>query len=241
MPTGGVFLAAGQLVVIARITITALSLMLSYSAFAGDDPCDNPDIEVSAQSSDVQIEVCTAAELAINFLSDYGLKLNHPIRIEIVEQPLSHHGYSAYGSYDSRNDLVQVMSPQIIDRSTPSPRIYYQAIDATQYRGIVAHEVAHAMIQQNSHVAPLPIGQSAQEYLATVTQLSIMPAETRRQIIDSADMGPWETGDVISALYMAIAPEKFAVKCYLHFQQLSAPQTFVQHLLGSKRFNVDVK
>jgi len=55
----------------------------------------------------------------------------------------------------------------------PAPKVNYQPLDQIQYQGIIAHEVAHALIQQNSQVSPLPPGAAAQEYLATVTQLSM--------------------------------------------------------------------
>jgi len=241
MPTSEVSAAAGTKNGGTHVFALLLLLLFSHPALAINLVCSNPVIQVSAQSNEVHAEVCAAAGLAIDFLSAYGLELKHPIRIEIIEQPLSHRGYSAYGTYNSIDDLVQVMSPQIIHELTASPRMLYQPIDATQYAGIVAHEVAHAMIEQNSKISPLPIGQSAQEYLATVTQLSILPDEVRRQITDSANVAPWESGDVISAVYMAIAPERFAVKCYLHFQQHAAPETFVEQLLGSKLFYVQVE
>ena len=217
------------------------SCLIAHPVAAENVPCNNPNVEVSAETAEIRDEVCIAAALAINFLSDYGLSVKHPVRISVVEQPLNHFGYSAYGSYDRRKDLVQVMSPRAIHQTTPAPEMYYQAIDRVQYRGIVAHEVAHAMIEQNSQVSPLPIGQSAQEYLATVTQLAVMPREVRDRIISAAAVGPWESGDVISGVYMAMAPERFAVKCYLHFQRYPAPAEFVEELLRSKWFYVNVE
>lgn len=202
---------------------------------------NNPNVEVSAQISEIREEVCRATELAIGFLSDYGLVVRRLIRISIVEQPLYNLSYSAYGSYDSRSDLVQVMSPQAIHQTTPAPQVNYQPLDQVQYQSIVAHEVAHALIQQNSQVLPLPLGTAAQEYLATVTQLSIMPAAIRDQVIHSANVGPWVSGDVISGTYMAMAPECFAVKSYLHFLQHPAPADFVAELLRSKGFYVNVE
>ena len=61
------------------------------------------------------------------------------------------------------------------------------------------------LIQQNNQVLPLPLGQAAQRYLACVTQLSIMPSALRDEMIRKADVGAWESGDVISSVYMAIS------------------------------------
>jgi hypothetical protein len=224
-----------------RVSILTGCLISPLLACAETQWCSNPNITVSAELAETREAVCTASELALNFLVRYGLQVKRPVRISVVEQPLQYRSYSAYGSYDSRSDLVQVMSPQAIHRATPAPQIYHQPLDQVHYQGIVAHEVAHALIQQNSQVSPQPVGQAAQEYLACVTQLSILPPENREQVIYSAGVGPWESGDVISSVYMAMAPDRFAVKSYLHFQQHPLPEKFVDELLRSKWFYVNVE
>ena len=215
--------------------------LISAPAAAKSVFCYNPNVEVAAQTSEIEKEACTASELAIEFLSRYGLKTKRQIRISIVEQPIHIHSYSAYGSYDSRNDLVQVMSPQAIHQVTPSPQINNQLLNLIRFHGIVAHEVTHALILQNSQLSPMPVGTAAQEYLAGVTQMSIMPPEIRDKVIRSADVGPWESGDVISITYMEIAPLRFAVKSYLHFQKLPVAAKFVDELLRSKSKSMNVE
>ena len=225
---------------ICRVSMLAAYLSMTPLAGAETGSCSNPNLTVSVPSSELRQEVCTAAELALEFLAGLGIQAKYPVRIVIVEQPLHNLTYSAYGCYDSRSDLVTVMSQQIIHKTSPSPKMFYQPLDQTQYRGIIAHEVAHALIQQNSKVLPLPLGTAAQEYLATVTQLSIMPPAIRDYVIGTADVGPWESGDIITGDYMAMAPARFAVKSYLHFRQLPDPAKFVDKLLRSKWFYVNV-
>lgn len=224
-----------------RVSIVAAWLTMQPAAAVETGSCSNPNLEVSGASSELRHEVCAGAELALEFLSGYGVQAKYPVRIVVVEQPLRTLTYSACGSYDSRRDLVEVMSPQAIHKHSPSPKIFYQKLDRVQYRGIVAHEVAHALMQQNSQVLPLPLGTAAQEYLATVTQLSIMPPAIRDHVIRTAGVGPWKSGDVISCTYMAMAPACFAVKSYLHFRQHPDPAQFVNKLLRSKSFNVNVE
>jgi len=216
------------------ISILTASLISPRLVAAESILCNNSNVEVAAQTSEIEKEACTASDLAIEFRSKYGLNTKRQVRINIVEQPIHYRSYSAYGSYDCLNDLVQVMSPQAIHQTTPAPLVNYQPLDQIQYRGIVAHEVAHALIHQNSQVFPLPLGTAAQEYLASLTQMSIMPQEIRGKVIRSANVGPWESGDVISSTYMEIAPVRFAVKSYLHFQKLPVPAKFVDELLRSK-------
>lgn len=202
--------------------------------------CSDSRVEIQIVNTGIHGEVCTAAELAVTFLSQQGLALNHPVRIEVLEQPVLRLGYSAYGSYDSRKDLVRVMSPEAIQSSATAPLIFNQPFDRSHYLGIIAHEVAHALIHQNSRIAPLPLGVAAQEYLACVTQLAVLPEKQRERMISDAGVGPWEAGDIISGVYMEIAPDRFAVKSYLHFQQLQSPSSFVQRLLRSRWHYVNV-
>lgn len=235
---------AGRCAEAARITILTGCLLSLFPAAAETQLCGNPNVEIRARTSELRNAGCTAAQLALEFLSRYGLQAHHPVRISIVEQPLHNPGYStygSYGSYDSRSDLVQVMSPQAIRLAETSPQMYDQPLDRAHYRGIIAHEVAHALVQQNSHVSPRPVGAAAQEYLACVTQLSVLPAERREQLIRSADIGPWKTGDVISTAFWSMAPHRFAVKSYLHFDRQTMPAIWVDELLGSKSSFLNVK
>ena len=125
-----------------------------------------------------------------------------------------------------------------------SPRRYYrlrredgQSAVLVTYRGVIAHEVAHAVVQQH---AP-GLNRTAQEYLAHATQLSVQPESRRQQIITVANVGPWQLDDVISDIYMAMALTQFAVKCYLHLTEHPKPIQLVQMLLASKwRFVVVV-
>ncbi len=113
------------------------------------------------------------------------------------------------------------------------------AFDRAHYRGTIAHEVAHAVVQHNRHVSSL--SNAAQEYLAHATQLAVLPDRRRGQIIRLAGVGPWETDDVISDIYMALAPQCFAVKSYLHLTESKNSRRFLQILLASKWFNVNVR
>jgi hypothetical protein len=215
-------------------------ILLSSLASAEWHLCGGQRIAVSGASDALRHQVCGAAALTVDFLAGYGLEPKRLVRVSVVDATLQNRSYSAFGSYDRRSDLVQVMSPEAIQRSNPGSEMYGQPLDDDHYLGIVAHEVAHALLEQHSRVEPLPIGMAAQEYLAHVTQLAILPEEKRNRLIHAAGVGPWESGDVISGIYMAIAPERFAVKSYLHFSQHPNPSAFVEELLGSKWFYVNV-
>lgn len=111
-------------------------------------------------------------------------------------------------------------------------------LSAAMIAGAIAHEIAHAVVQHNLKAEPISTG--PQEYLAHATQLGVMPEDRRRAIIRAMNVSPWESGDAISDVYMAIESGKFAVKSYLHLTSLENPQSFVDLLLNAKWFYVYV-
>ncbi|MEH6648518.1 MAG: DUF6639 family protein [Motiliproteus sp.] len=193
--------------------------------------CPDSDVELTGEPPSAQVaQICTAVTAALAFLEPLGLDQRRLIRIDVVERPLMEKQQPLYGSYDATQDLVRVMSYTAIERQSLNPRIYDQPFDRWQYTGVVAHEVAHAIVAQH---AP-GLNRTAQEYLAHATQLAVQPIERRSIIIERADVDPWQLDDVISDIYMAMALTQFAVKCYQHLSTHPQPQELVQMLLNSK-------
>jgi hypothetical protein len=118
--------------------------------------------------------------------------------------------------------------------------MYNQPFDEEHYVGAIAHELTHAIFNHNASNIDEKWNNAAQEYLAHATQLGVLPAERRNEIIQSEDTGPWESGDEISVTYMGLNMTGFAVKSYLHLTQMSDPQPFIQILLNHKWLYISV-
>lgn len=209
-----------------------LGLALSPTAAADGVACGAQPVVVETRDERLQQTICAAATQAVRFLERYGLRSQRAVRINVVEHPLVSAGHPVYGCYDSRTDRIEVMSADSILSGVRSPKVYGQPFNIALYRSVVAHEVAHAVAQQNRRAASLTT--AAQEYLAHATQLGVLPEALRSKIIAAAGVGPWEPGDVVSDAYMAMAPTRFAVKCYLHLMGHPNPRAFVQVLLSAK-------
>lgn len=214
-------------------------LLLPSSALTQELSCPGlPDVVVASDDKDEIVEICLAAEKAIRFLASYRLTPKRLIHFEIIEEKIDIRGYKAYGSYDSISDRIQLMSYAAILRDAEHPRMYGEPFDRVHYAGAIAHEVAHAVVQHNLKFKPISTG--PQEYLAHATQLAVMPQARREAVIAAMDIEPWLSGDVISDIYMAIDPGKFAVKSYLHMTTMAEPAAFVEILLNAKWFYVYV-
>ncbi|OMH39508.1 DUF6639 family protein [Motiliproteus sp. MSK22-1] len=214
------------------IVCTSFSLLLPTALQANTFRCNNIPIEVTTSDSTVVDIACAASTSALRYLEQYDLRPKKLIRIDIVQRPLESIGHPIFGSYNSRKDLIEVMSFRSILEIKPLPSMYGEPFDPDHYFGVIAHEVTHAVVQHNTELTR--ISNAAQEYLAHATQLAVMSAPRREKIIQSAGVGAWEPNDVISDIYMALAVKRFAVKCYLHLSGHNSPRSFVHTLLTHK-------
>ncbi len=223
-----------------KILLPALGLIVWVVDVSADEfSCtDQPVIVVNADDAKAVQDICESAGKALQFLSLYELRPQRTIRINIVDRQIMSEGYDAFGSYDIRSEVITLMSYRSILNQVAVPEMYGEPFDEVHYTGATAHEVAHAVMLHN--LLTKHISQAPQEYLAHATQMAVMPEERRNKIIDAMDVGPWEPGDAISDIYMAIEPGKFAVKSYLHLTALEDPEEFVQILLKANWFYVYV-
>ncbi len=223
------------------LTVVLVFTLSAGLANAEFNECSNNDlIEVSVPNDETLNEICLAAAKAITFLAKYQLHPKRVIRIEIVETEINSRGYIAYGSYDRQRDLIQLMSLQAVLNNGKSPQMYDQPFDREHYHGAVAHEVTHAVFQHNARNIKDQLTNVAQEYLAHSTQLGVLSDERRNQIVEASDVGPWESGDLISDVYMGLKPTGFAVKSYQHLTQMEDPQPFIKLLLNNNWFYLSV-
>jgi hypothetical protein len=223
-----------------HIPIIALLLLAGWpdQANAVERACEGAPVSVTASSNTYLAEVCHAVQDALLFLQRYHLYPTEAFQIELVESPLQGYGHPVYGIYDVESGLVQVMSPDAVAQRIPEARVHNEPYDRDHFAGSVGHEVAHALLHQNRLVER--VGRSAHEYLAHATQLAVLPAARRDAIIRAADVGPWQMDDVISDIYMAMAPGRFAVKSYLHLVSLHDPAPFLQRLLSARSHFISV-
>lgn len=214
---------------------------LAGSAGANQYNCAKLDfITVSAPDDSMVRDICTASGKAIAFLKRYHLQPKRLITIEIVEDVINSHGYAAYGSYDRQEDLIRLLSLPSILKSSRSPQMYGERFDREHYHGAIAHEITHAIFQQNTGNLKEQLTNAAQEYLAHATQMAVLSPERRKRIIAANQVGPWEPGDSISVTYMGLNPTGFAVKSYLHLTASKDPQAFITLLLKHNWFFISV-
>lgn len=219
------------------IAASGIVFFLSQESISRPLTCPTqPDVTVISENALAAHIVCSHSEKAISVLSRFGLFPKRQITVKIVEDEIGSRGYMAYGTYNSRSDIIELMSYQAILRHYKEPTMYEEFFDHIHYGGAVAHEIAHAVFHHNSlNMSP---GTAHQEYLAHAVQLASLPENKRNDIIAEMNVSAWESGDAISDVYMALEPTKFAVKSYKHLTTLKEPGKFIDILLNSKWFYV---
>jgi hypothetical protein len=201
---------------------------------------ETPGISISAPNDKMVAYVCEAAHRAFKFLEKYKLYPRKNISVEIIEKLIYLDGYWAFGMYDRQSDRLLMMALPTLVETSWFPEMYGQPFDEEHYVGAIAHEITHAIFHHNSSDIEYKWNNAAQEYLAHATQLGVLSAQRREEIISSQDVGPWESGDEISVTYMGLNTTGFAVKSYLHLTQMTDPQPFIQILLNHKWIYVSV-
>ncbi len=224
---------------VTAVLITALWCMDSHAAqyqcpnssavtIVGDDTADNDFI-------------CASAARAFAFLDRFGLLSERPVTVRMIERPVVSTVGLVYGSYDPYTDQVLLMHFAAIMSLPDVSTLFSDRFDRDDYAGIIAHELTHAMVQDLLAIDPYAGAHEyvvAQEYLAYATQIAVMPEQRKRSLVEKLDVEAWQPGHIISAVYMAFAPHKFAVKSYLHLVGMDDPQPFIASLLKTPGLDI---
>lgn len=166
---------------------------------------------------------------ARDFFHVHGVELNGAIHLGI--RTVDYSGSLPHiGSYSLEQKTIKILSLKQSLSQNDGNCLFGLPIDGSLYRSVVAHEVAHAIADQ--HFAMPAPSLVAQEYLAYVVQLSTMAPQLREKVLGGYDTLPYKDVGEMSRIYYEMAPSRFGVKAYLHFQTLKNPSAFIHGLLS---------
>ena len=176
--------------------------------------CTEGLIVISGPAEDDRKLACSGARQAVQLLSHCGISLHRPLRVEIAEQIDHPFGRPVLGFFDVMEEKVLVRSSQrvaTITSNTPFAAVSLQEF----YTSIVAHEVVHGILHQNSerHV----FSHTAGEYLAYAVQIESLPANARRAFLLSFPSGASTDDLLFSDIMLSLDPYLFAARAYEHF------------------------
>jgi hypothetical protein len=168
---------------------------------------------------------------AISFLKALGLPAEDCLTIKLNDDLPISGTHDLVGTYDPIKKEILILTYSKAKNSLAKSELG-QSLEFSEglWCSFAAHELAHAIIHEN-HMEKPP-SRVAQEYIAYVTQLMVMKHEDLEIFLKTfGDVEGYSSIDEMSVTYYFLDPQRFAVKCYLHYLSLKNPAQFVDRLL----------
>jgi hypothetical protein len=191
------------------IGMTALSAQGETGAFA----CQNEGITVEAGTYDQAQMLCDMAQEAVVSVSWCSLPQQRPIRIEVVEE-IDHPFATCLAAYDCDYDRIRIVVRDDYASLVEPDDPYASFPPEVLLRTLLFHEIAHALIEQNSPDREVPLVDH--EYIAAAMELSNMDAAWRDTIMSYSALEVPAEGRVNIWIYR-LDPRRFAANAWLHF------------------------
>lgn len=198
-------------------TLCLAALFSSYSAVAGGNDCDGGQVTVSGPISETEFSrACDASTMALEFLSNAGLKTNIPVTINITPHPIESTGADVFGCYDPHDGLITVLKWDVCKPLFEKYRPFGQAATRPIYDSLIAHEVAHAVADANFTIDDP--SEPAHEYIAYVVQIATMPKEIREKVLRDFPVSDRVSLETLHPVILWMSPDVFAVRAYTHYE-----------------------
>jgi hypothetical protein len=213
------------------ILIQVLFANVTFSAHETRLRCSETTVTFFNNSGESIRGLCSTATATIHFLKSIDLETTENITIRIVEHIPDKKQADLFGTYNAETREVTILSyAKFEELARKNKKFLGIAFTEDVWRSFAAHELAHAISDQ--YISQDINNHTAGEYISAVTQLTVLTPESREKILNNyQNIGAYKSIDEISILYYLFAPNKFAVKCYLHFMSIDKPKEFIEQLV----------
>jgi hypothetical protein len=170
-----------------------------------------------AQPAMPALEICRFIADALDRLSGYGLTVNRPLRIKVLERADRSCDVRLLGQFNLKEFHIQIISFDRCLKEISGHKVLAGISPKEWYKSIICHEIAHAAFATFAEMQNVPIARPiAQEYLAYAIQLRVLSAESRRVILEAFPRKtPTDLGG-FNSTYLALNPLAFATNAYRH-------------------------
>lgn len=216
------------------LCLVFFAAVFASPAAAAERRCAGTNATIYAESDADARMACAGAADAIAFLSEQGLTVDTVMWIDILDSVFTsasdNPSFRVLGQFDPRKNRIMVTSTKGQREMAAEKPIFGIPYDEALFRSVVAHEVAHAIAEENFRVTEP--SRLAHEYIAYIVQLATMPAPLRQQILEHETASAFSSELEINPMVYAMDPDLFAVKSYRHYRSASVGVTFIQSLLN---------
>ena len=215
------------------LSLVFLVTVLVHPAAAVERRCAATNATVNADSAYDAELACAGAADAVAFLARQGFTVDTVMRIDVLDSVFLHTSdspsFRILGQFDAKQNRIKVTSIAGQREMAKEKPIFGVPYDVASFRSVVAHEVAHAIAEDNFRVEEPT--RMAHEYIACIVQMAIMPPRLSQQIFESTPGEAFESELEINPLIYGLNPNLFAVKAYRHYLSPGVGMTFLQTLL----------
>lgn len=208
----------------------AANLFLVVNTYAKQkiDPCNSSRVVVSYNKIEDYHMACKAVSDVIEVAKKIGLSYELNINISLVDRLINNNTGKALAIFNPNTMEIQVLSIKACEKTLGNAVILGQKIDKELHRSLLVHELAHALFWKNK--GNKFINREIHEYFAYIIQLALLDEPHRSQIISSSNIPPFASMSEITEDYYLLNPTRFAVKSYLHFENINNDWTILQRI-----------
>ena len=200
---------------LARLALSAAIAWAPHLAAGEPVACGDGSFSVVAGAPATAALACRFAAEAKERIEACGLTQARPIRIELVAH--FDHGFGAcLAAYDCATEVIRVTDPAHVPASVGEEDAYARLPAEVVFKALLAHELAHALLEQSSPGADLAFVDH--EYVAAVMELETMAPEWRAVYVAAAPVGLPPKAGLVSAMIYGFDPRKFAVNAWQFFR-----------------------
>lgn len=196
---------------------------------AAPTSCPDARLQVDADRFADAERACEGGRRAVGFLTRLGLSTPPGLVIEVVDELPDLYGTGQLGSFNANTGSIRVLTYPQCEQIARTYPVLGMPMDEDLYRGIVAHEVAHAFFAVNHTAQGSTI--VAQEYIAYTAQFMAMSPALRQRILAASRTRAFEHENSMSEIYYFLDPHAFAIAAFQHFQAHPDPAGFIWRLL----------
>lgn len=216
------------------LSLVILATAFTHPVAAAERRCAGTNATVNADIAYDAYLACTGAADAVAFLSQQGFTVDTVMQIDILDSVFLHPeeqpSFRILGQFDAKQNRIMVTSIEGQREMAKEKPIFGVPYEVALFRSVVAHEVAHAIAEDNFHVEePTRL---AHEYIAYIVQLATMPPRLSQRVFETFPTQAFASEMEINLMIYGLNPNLFAVKAYRHFRSPGVGVTFLQTLLS---------
>lgn len=214
--------------------IGMVAAVTAATSTLADDPrtaCAAADLVVEGGRDAARQRVCAVAAREVPELAACNVTVPSGLTLRI-EDDLPPDCVAVFHCGDG---LIRLLPPEVMAQRRERDGAFAGVPDGAYFDSVVVHELTHAAY--DSVRCPFSDCVASTEYAAYAMQVRSLPPDARAAFEAASDYDHKVVRDELSAVYYALAPDRFAQKAWLHFSQREeAGCTFIGRIMAGAVF-----